>query len=101
VAEVAQKVTVFARTATWLLPTPELHERVDGSARWLFENVPGYAQWYRAGLLMLQTPGLLDHVIVDQGYAADEQAVSPANDLVRQQLSGVARAADRRPPRPP
>ncbi len=88
VAEVAQKVTVFARTATWLLPTPELHERVDGSARWLFENVPGYAQWYRAGLLMLQTPGLLDHVIVDKGYAADERAVSPTNDLVRQQLQG-------------
>jgi 4-hydroxyacetophenone monooxygenase len=88
VAEVAQKVTVFARTATWLLPTPELHERVVGSARWLLENVPGYAQWYRAGLLMLQTPGLLEHVIVDQEYAADERAVSPTNDLVRQQLQG-------------
>ena len=88
VAEVAEKVTVFVRTATWLLPTPELHERVDGSARWLFENVPGYAQWYRAGLLMLQTPGLLEHVIVDQAYAADERAVSPTNDFVRQQLQG-------------
>jgi 4-hydroxyacetophenone monooxygenase len=88
VAEVAQKVTVFARTATWLLPTPELHERVAGSARWLLENVSGYAQWYRAGLLMLQTPGLLEHVIVDQEYAPDERAVSPNNDLVRQQLQG-------------
>jgi 4-hydroxyacetophenone monooxygenase len=37
---------------------------------------------------MLQTPGLLEHVIVDRGYAADERAVSSTNDLVRQQLQG-------------
>jgi len=86
IANVAAKVTVFARTATWLLPTPNLHERVEGSERWLFENLPGYAQWYRGSLLMLQTPGILEHVVVDPNYAASEQAVSESNNFVRLEL---------------
>lgn len=86
IANVAAKVTVFARTATWLLPTPSLHERVEGSERWLLENLPGYAQWYRGSLLMLQTPGILEHVVVDPNYAASEQAVSESNNFVRQEL---------------
>ncbi|MGY4290657.1 4-hydroxyacetophenone monooxygenase [Bradyrhizobium sp. LM2.7] len=86
IANVAAKVIVFARTATWLLPTPILHERVEGSERWLLENLPGYAQWYRGSLLMLQIPGILEHVVVDPNYAASEQAVSESNSFVRQQL---------------
>lgn len=86
IANVAAKVTVFARTATWLLPTPSLHERVEGSERWLLENLPGYAQWYRGSLLMLQIPGILEHVVVDPKYAVSEQAVSESNNFVRQQL---------------
>ncbi|MCK1479527.1 NAD(P)/FAD-dependent oxidoreductase [Bradyrhizobium sp. 197] len=86
IASVAAKVTVFARTATWLLPTPNLHEPVEGSERWLFENLPGYAQWYRGSLLILQTPGILEHVVVDPNYAASEQAVSESNNFVRQEL---------------
>lgn len=86
VAAMASKVSVFARTATWLLPTPDLHDRVEGSARWLLENLPGYAQWYRASLLMYQAPGLLDQVVVDKTYLADERAVSSANDVARQHL---------------
>jgi len=88
VAKVAEKVSVFVRTATWLLPTPELHERVEGSARWLMENLPGYQLWYRASLLMLQTPGLLEHVVVDKAYPANEHAVSETNAFIRKELQG-------------
>jgi 4-hydroxyacetophenone monooxygenase len=88
VAKVAEKVSVFVRTATWLLPTLELHDRVEGSARWLMENLPGYQMWYRASLLMLQTPGLLEHVVVDKAYPANEHAVSEKNAFVRKQLQG-------------
>lgn len=86
VANVAKKVTVFSRTATWLLPTPELHKTTDGSVRWLMENLPGYQQWYRASLLMLQSTGLLERISVDKAYPANEQAVSAANETLRQQL---------------
>jgi 4-hydroxyacetophenone monooxygenase len=83
VAEKAERVSVFARTTTWLLPTPELHDTVPASARWLMANVPAYLQWYRASMLMMQGPGLLDRVTLDPSFPASEIAISEANDGLR------------------
>jgi 4-hydroxyacetophenone monooxygenase len=83
VAEVADKVSVFARTTTWLLPTPELHDTVPESAQWLMANVPAYLQWYRASMLMMQGPGLLDRVTVDPSFSVSEKAISDGNDALR------------------
>ena len=83
IAEIATSVTVFARTTTWLLPTPELHDAVPASARWLMENIPTYLQWYRASMLMMQGPGLLDRVTLDPSFPASETAISQANDGLR------------------
>jgi 4-hydroxyacetophenone monooxygenase len=83
VAEIAENVSVFARTTTWLLPTPELHDTVPASARWLMANVPAYLQWYRASMLMMQGPGLLDRVTLDPSFPASEIAISEANDGLR------------------
>ena len=83
VAREAAQVTVFARTTTWLLPTPELHDEVPASTRWLLENIPGYAVWFRGSMLMTQGPGLLDRVTVDPGFAHSETAVSADNDALR------------------
>jgi 4-hydroxyacetophenone monooxygenase len=83
VAEIAENVSVFARTTTWLLPTPELHDTVPASARWLMANVPTYLQWYRASMLMMQGPGLLDRVTLDPSFPASEIAISEANDGLR------------------
>jgi 4-hydroxyacetophenone monooxygenase len=46
-------------------------------------NVPGYLQWYRASMLMMQGPGLLDRVTLDSAYPASETAISEANDGLR------------------
>jgi 4-hydroxyacetophenone monooxygenase len=83
VAEIADSVCVFARTTTWLLPTPELHDFVPASARWLMANLPAYLQWYRSSMLMMQGPGLLDRVTIDPAYPASETAISEANDGLR------------------
>lgn len=83
IAETAAAVTVFARTTTWLLPTPELHDAVPASAQWLMRNLPAYLQWYRASMLMMQGPGLLDRITLDRSFAASEVAISEANDGLR------------------
>ena len=83
VAEIAESVSVFSRTTTWLLPTPELHDAVPESARWLMTNLPAYLQWYRASMLMMQGPGLLDRVTLDPSFAASETAISEGNDALR------------------
>ncbi|UFN50098.1 NAD(P)/FAD-dependent oxidoreductase [Roseomonas sp. OT10] len=96
-AERARSVRVFARTTTWLLPTPELHEAVPDSARWLMANLPAYQPWYRASMLMMQGPGLLDRITHDPAYPASETAISESNDALRASLQGwiEAQIADR------
>jgi 4-hydroxyacetophenone monooxygenase len=83
VAKKAAQVTVFARTTNWLLPTPDLHDKVSNSTQWLHENVPHYSMWYRASLVLPQSIGVLDAVMVDPEFPPTEKAVSAQNDQLR------------------
>lgn len=83
VAKVAEKVTVFARTTPWLLPTELLHETVPEGMTWSLRNIPGYAMWYRFSLAVPGAIGMLDGAVVDPSYPPTERAVSAFNDKVR------------------
>ena len=82
-AAVAKSVSIFSRTTTWLLPTPELHDAVPDGTRWLMAEFPAYLLWYRASMLIMQGPGLLDRITLDPDYAASETAISESNDVLR------------------
>ncbi|MGA7327616.1 MAG: NAD(P)/FAD-dependent oxidoreductase [Rhodomicrobium sp.] len=82
----ASQVSVMARTVPWLLPTPLLQEPVSAAQRWLLNNIPSYAMWYRATLALPGAVGMLDGVIVDPNYPPTEKAVSAKNDAVRKAI---------------
>lgn len=46
-AKTAEHVTVFQRTPQWMLPNPGYHDQVTEGHQWCFENLPGYARWFR------------------------------------------------------
>jgi 4-hydroxyacetophenone monooxygenase len=86
IADEAASVTVFQRTPPWLLPTPNYHERVDETTRWLHERLPVHAAWYRIWLLLLE-PALVDmpgRCAVDPDFPPTERAVSAANERLRE-----------------
>lgn len=83
----ASRLKVFARTGNWLLPTPNLHDKVSDSTKWLLDELPNYALWYRASVVMPMTVGFLDAVKVDPSYPPTERAVSALNDHVRGQVA--------------
>ena len=87
-AEIARSLSIFSRTTTWLLPTPELHDAVPDATRRLMAALPAYALWYRASMLMMQGPGLLDRITHDPSFAASDVAISEANDLLRSGFQG-------------
>jgi 4-hydroxyacetophenone monooxygenase len=91
VADRAAELSVFQRTAPWLLPTPEYHDRVPEGLQWLFRHVPYYAQWYRFWQFWTMSEGLLDMVRVDPGWAHPERSVSAANDMLREMLTDYIR----------
>nr|Q93TJ5.1 RecName: Full=4-hydroxyacetophenone monooxygenase; Short=HAPMO; AltName: Full=Baeyer-Villiger monooxygenase; Short=BVMO [Pseudomonas fluorescens]AAK54073.1 4-hydroxyacetophenone monooxygenase [Pseudomonas fluorescens] len=86
-AQTAAELKVFARTTNWLLPTPDLHEKISDSCKWLLAHVPHYSLWYRVAMAMPQSVGFLEDVMVDVGYPPTELAVSARNDRLRQDIS--------------
>jgi 4-hydroxyacetophenone monooxygenase len=86
-AKTAADLKVFARTTNWLLPTPDLHEKISDSCKWLLAHVPHYSLWYRAAMAMPQSVGFLEDVIVDLDYPPTEVAVSARNEQLRLDIS--------------
>ena len=83
IAKQEAEVSVFSRTTNWLLPTPNLFESVSESKAWLLDNLPNYALWFRASIVMPQLVGFLDGITVDPDYPPTEKAVSAMNEEVR------------------
>ncbi|MCB9725796.1 MAG: NAD(P)/FAD-dependent oxidoreductase [Spirochaetaceae bacterium] len=87
VADQADSLVVFQRTAPWLLPTPDYHAPVPEGLRWLFEHVPHYAAWYRFWIFWTTSEGLLGSVEVEDDWPHPERSVGRANDAIREMLT--------------
>ncbi|HEX4859638.1 MAG TPA: NAD(P)/FAD-dependent oxidoreductase, partial [Rhizomicrobium sp.] len=86
IPEIAAKVEqllVFQRSAPWLGPTPNYHDKVADGKKWLLEHVPTYGKWYRFWLFWTLTDGILDAVAVDPSWNDTSRAVSPMNEMLR------------------
>lgn len=92
VADQAGELTVFQRTANWLVPTPEYHEEVPAGQRWLLANVAFYARWYRFWLFWRSAEGLLSAARVDPSWSPRDRSVGPENDELRALLTFVLEA---------
>ncbi|MFI1258009.1 flavin-containing monooxygenase [Streptomyces netropsis] len=86
IAGTASEVVVLQRNPPWLRPTPHYHRPVPDGARWLFEHVPYYAQWYRFWLFAPGLRGILEGWVVDHDHPPTERAVSALNDRLRTTL---------------
>jgi 4-hydroxyacetophenone monooxygenase len=86
IPEIAPKVKellVFQRSAPWLGPTPNYHDKVADGKKWLLEHVPYYGKWYRFWLFWTLTDGILDAVAVDPSWNDTSRSVSPMNEMLR------------------
>ncbi len=90
VPEIAPDVTqlfVFQRTAPWLGPTPNYHDKVEDGKKWLLKHVPYYAKWYRFWLWWMLTDGIYEFVKADPGWTARKDSVGAQNDMLREMLT--------------
>ncbi|KRA26026.1 hypothetical protein ASD65_10530 [Microbacterium sp. Root61] len=85
VAEGAAHLTVFQRSAPWMLPTPHYHAPISDDLQWLFSHLPNYARWYRFWQFWVSVEARLPLVVVDPTW--DEPgSVSAANKRLREEL---------------
>jgi 4-hydroxyacetophenone monooxygenase len=88
IADEVGELLVFQRTPPWLVPTPDYHDQVSEGQMWLFRHLPGFAEWYRFWLFWRNAEGMLPMVSVDPDWMPNDQSVSPANEMLRQLLTG-------------
>jgi 4-hydroxyacetophenone monooxygenase len=101
IPEIAPKVgklMVFQRSAPWLGPTPNYHDKVADGKKWILEHVPYYDKWYRFWLFWTLTDGILDAVAVDPAWNDTSRSVSPMNEMLRVML--IEKIKEQLPNRP-
>jgi 4-hydroxyacetophenone monooxygenase len=86
VAEQAAQLTVFQRTAPWLIPAERYHQPVAEGFQQLLATVPFYAEWYRFWMFWRGAEGMLPAATVDPDYPPTERAVSATNEMFRELL---------------
>ncbi|HEY5636205.1 MAG TPA: NAD(P)/FAD-dependent oxidoreductase, partial [Burkholderiales bacterium] len=91
-ARVAQ-LGVYQRTAQWARPTPEYRREVSPGARWLFEHLPFYAQWYRFTLFWRYGDGLLQFLKKDPHWPHPARSLNKVNDRHREQMTAHIEAS--------
>ena len=85
-AEEADNVTIFQRTAPWIVPNEEYFQAVPSGKHWLLRHVPFYAKWFRFSMFWRSAEGLLHAVTADDGWNRPEHSVGEANQMFRDAL---------------
>jgi 4-hydroxyacetophenone monooxygenase len=91
------ELSVFQRSAPYMMPTPAYHADLPAKLRWLFAHVPEYHRWYRFYQFWTSVEGRRPFSEVDPGWH-DERSVSEVNERLRQSL--VAHLQGQYPNRP-
>jgi 4-hydroxyacetophenone monooxygenase len=87
IADTVGHLTIFQRTAQWMFPNPNYHEKVGPGVRWALRHLPFYGRWYR---FLLFWPGCdkgLEAARVDPDYPDQDRAVSATNEFTRQMFT--------------
>ena len=83
VAGQASQLTVFQRTAPWLIPAERYKMQVDEGFQFLLGHIPFYSEWYRFWMFWRGAEGMLPAATVDPDYPPTEKAVSLLNEFMR------------------
>ena len=86
VAEEAEHVTVFQRTAPWVVLNDQYFSEIPGGVHWLMTHIPFYAKWFRFSMFWKSAEGLLGSVTAEEGWNRPERSVGEANEALREQL---------------
>lgn len=81
-------LTVLQRSPSWMFPNPEYHALVSDSKKWMLKHVPYYARWYRFLVFWPGSGAVLANWRIDPQWPHPERAVSAANDMEREYLTG-------------
>ncbi len=93
IAPKCEHLTVFQRTAGWLYPTPEYHDRISDGKHFLLAEVPFYQVWFRFYLFLTMADGPLAFLVKDPAYNRLDYAPNAEAAMVREAVEAYISAA--------
>jgi 4-hydroxyacetophenone monooxygenase len=87
IAPVVKHLTIFQRSAPWAIGNPDYFRPVAAGKRWLLEQVPFYAAWYRCRVFFTSADGLHDSLRVDPAWTDRRRSINATNERLRQMLT--------------
>lgn len=85
IVDEVESLTIFQRSAPWMLPAPLYEAEVDPGRQWLMENVPTYHRWLRLWEFWHSTIGKYALTKADPNWSSAE-SVSEPNQRFRDAL---------------
>jgi 4-hydroxyacetophenone monooxygenase len=84
IAPDVEQLTVFQRTAQWMFPNPNYHEKVGPGVQWAIRHLPFYGRWYRFLIFWPGSGRSVENSRIDPEWPDQQRSVSAINDLTRQ-----------------
>lgn len=87
IADQAASLTIFQRSPQWAVPNPNYHRSVNDGKKWLLEELPFYAKWYRFRLFWKFGDGLIPSLQKDPDWDLSDLSLNKINDGHRRFLT--------------
>lgn len=82
----AKKLTVYQRTANWIVPFDLFNSKISENSNWLYQNMPFYWNWYSYGSFF-KSLNFFTVQALDEEWRAKGGEISERNDNVRAALT--------------
>ncbi len=83
IAPDTEKMTIYQRSAPWVIPRHNYHNMVTDNVKWVLANVPHYAAWYRFLLFWAYGDGVHDALIRDPERKGGSLSISERSESIR------------------
>jgi len=82
-AKIVKKLTIFQRTPHWIISNPNYHRKLSEGKKWVLENIPFYARWYRLQLFWGFCDGIHDSLCKNPSWNFPERSINHTNERFR------------------
>jgi len=89
-AKTAAHLTIFQRTAGWVIPMPDYRSPISNELRWLIDNVPYYDNWYRFRHFVANMTASAESYVIDPKWNKPG-SINALNEKMRDFLSGYVK----------
>lgn len=91
IAPQAEKLTVFQRSAHWVMKNDNYHREVTDGHRWALNNIPFFTNWNRAQLFWASSDGFHKSLQIDPEWDKPDVSLNADNHRMREQIIAYVR----------